>query len=410
MNEKITFPALVNLLALKSGAQRKACEDFLKEFFNVLVETLAEGENVRIKGLGLFKVVAVEPRKSVNVNTGEQFEIPGHRKIVFVPAKELAEDINSPFAMFESVELPDNFTETEELEKIESTENEISQPEPEKQSDSVPQQEEGVTSTEQQQEEEVPSGLEQEEEAPSEPAHEEASSEPEAELQPAEPNQEVDASPEIEQEEEEEAIENDDYDYSPGIVATGRHERKKNFRFLLGFIAGVAFTALLALAFYIFILQKWEWKATQELVKEETAEEVQNQLAQLATESSDSITEQTNVLQSDSIQSEVEEVREKKDEEKENIAPTQPSDKPVYDTISKTRYLTTMAKEHYGNYNLWPYIYEENKSFLGHPDRIRPGTRVVIPSLSKYGVDPSNPDHIKKAKQKGVEIYSRFKN
>lgn len=411
MNEKITFPALVNLLALKSGAQRKACEDFLKEFFNVLVETLAEGENVRIKGLGLFKVVAVEPRKSVNVNTGEQFEIPGHRKIVFVPAKELAEDINSPFAMFESVELPDNFTETEELEKIESPEVENADSEPEKQSDSVPQQVE-VTSTEQQQEEEIPSELEQEEEDPSEPAHEEASSEPEPEIQPAEPNQEDDASPEIEQENEEEAIENaeDEYDYSPGIVATGRHERKKNFRFLLGFIAGVAFTALLALAFYIFILQKWEWKATQELVKEETAEEVQNQLAQLATESSDSVTEQTNVIQSDSIKSETEEVKEKKDEEKENIAPTQPSDKPVYDTISKTRYLTTMAKEHYGNYNLWPYIYEENKSFLGHPDRIRPGTRVVIPSLSKYGVDPSNPDHIKKAKQKGVEIYSRFKN
>ncbi len=38
-----------------------------------------------------------------------------------------------------------------------------------------------------------------------------------------------------------------------------------------------------------------------------------------------------------------------------------------------------MAKEHYGNYNLWPYIYEENKAILGHPDRIRPGTKVIVP-------------------------------
>ena len=58
-----------------------------------------------------FKVVAVEPRKSVNVNTGEQMEIPGHNKIVFVPAKELAEEVNAPFAMFESIEIPDNALE-----------------------------------------------------------------------------------------------------------------------------------------------------------------------------------------------------------------------------------------------------------------------------------------------------------
>ncbi|MDE6638605.1 MAG: hypothetical protein K2K32_10280, partial [Muribaculaceae bacterium] len=94
--------------------------------------------------------------------------------------------------------------------------------------------------------------------------------------------------------------------------------------------------------------------------------------------------------------------------ETEMEVPTSPSDPVVYDTISTTRYLTTMAKAHYGNYNLWPYIYEENKSKLGHPDRIRPGTPVVIPKLSKYGVDAANPADIEKAKKMGVEIYSRY--
>ncbi|MDE5814326.1 MAG: hypothetical protein K2H72_08575 [Muribaculaceae bacterium] len=88
--------------------------------------------------------------------------------------------------------------------------------------------------------------------------------------------------------------------------------------------------------------------------------------------------------------------------------PTAPSDAIVYDTISTTRYLTTMAKSHYGNFNLWPYIYEENKAILGHPDRIRPGTPVVIPKLSKYGVDPNNSADIEKAKKMGVEIYARY--
>ena len=91
------------------------------------------------------------------------------------------------------------------------------------------------------------------------------------------------------------------------------------------------------------------------------------------------------------------------------VANTQPSDQPVYDTISRTRFLTTMAKEHYGNFNLWPYIYEENKQILGHPDRIKPGTRVVIPPKEKYGIDPMNEDCIAKAKQKGEEIYARYK-
>lgn len=68
-----------------------------------------------------------------------------------------------------------------------------------------------------------------------------------------------------------------------------------------------------------------------------------------------------------------------------------------------------MAKDHYGNFNLWPYIYEENKAILGHPDRIKPGTQVVVPDLKKYGVDPTNPKDIAKAKRKGVEIYSRYK-
>lgn len=94
----------------------------------------------------------------------------------------------------------------------------------------------------------------------------------------------------------------------------------------------------------------------------------------------------------------------------ESVVPTQPSDQqPVYDVVSTTRYLTTMAKEHYGNFNLWPIIYEENQAFLGHPDRIKPGTQVVIPPLSKYNVNPDNPEDIKRVKRKGVAIYAKFK-
>ncbi len=84
-------------------------------------------------------------------------------------------------------------------------------------------------------------------------------------------------------------------------------------------------------------------------------------------------------------------------------------EKKRYDTITKKRFLTTMAKEYYGDYNLWPFIYDENKAILGHPDRIKPGTRVVIPPASKYGIDASNAACVAKAKRRGQQIYSKYR-
>lgn len=80
----------------------------------------------------------------------------------------------------------------------------------------------------------------------------------------------------------------------------------------------------------------------------------------------------------------------------------------AYDRVTTTRYLTTMAREYYGNHEFWPYIYEENKSKLGNPNRTTPGTMVVVPSLKKYGVNPKNPADIEKARSMGREIYARY--
>ena len=80
------------------------------------------------------------------------------------------------------------------------------------------------------------------------------------------------------------------------------------------------------------------------------------------------------------------------------------------DKVTSKRYLTTMSREYYGNFNFWVYIYEENKSKLGNPNAIRPGTIVVIPPPSKYGIDANNPQSIEIAKQKAIEIYSKYTN
>lgn len=57
----------------------------------------------------------------------------------------------------------------------------------------------------------------------------------------------------------------------------------------------------------------------------------------------------------------------------------------TYDTVSTNRFLATMAREHYGVMEFWIYIFEENKDILpSNPNRITPGTRVLIPQIDKY--------------------------
>ena len=60
---------------------------------------------MKIKGLGTFKLVDVDSRESVNVNTGERFQIKGHTKVSFTPDTNLRDTINKPFAHFETVVL-----------------------------------------------------------------------------------------------------------------------------------------------------------------------------------------------------------------------------------------------------------------------------------------------------------------
>ena len=415
MNEKITLPTLVNLLADKTGKQKKQCEDFLREFFNTLVDAMEAGENVRIKSLGTFKVVAVEPRKSVNVNTGEQMEIPGHNKIVFVPAKELAEEVNAPFAMFESIEIPDNALEDPLLSSATSDPSESAA---QAEEDPLPSSaiSDPIVSAAQAEEDPLLSS------ATSNPSESAAQAEEDPLLSSAITDQTVSAAQaagfpkpdeDSDENEQEFEIENESGLDSFPIVSQLNEEHtetRRNYRFLLGFACGVACAAVICLCAYLFFFEKWtatvsEEKNTEVSVQAETSGQLTDADVRQVPEPDVLDSDKKDLIEASDADSKNEQMA--KTEQTAEV-PTRPSDEPVYDTITKTRYLTTMAKEHYGNYNLWPYIYEENKAILGHPDRIRPGTKVIVPPLSKYGVNPSDPDDIAKAKKKGVEIYARY--
>ena len=105
MNERLTIQDLIDLLAAKHSMTKKDAEAFVKEFFLLIEQALENEKTVKIKGLGTFKVVDVDRRESVNVITGERFQIKGHTKVSFTPDTNLRDTINKPFAHFETVVL-----------------------------------------------------------------------------------------------------------------------------------------------------------------------------------------------------------------------------------------------------------------------------------------------------------------
>jgi nucleoid DNA-binding protein len=111
MDAKLNHSDFSALLSKHLEISVSKAEHFTKAFFDILIEGLDSDGIVKINGLGTFKMIDVASRGSVNVNTGEKIEIKGHRKLTFIPADTLKDKINQPFAMFEPVEVDDDYVD-----------------------------------------------------------------------------------------------------------------------------------------------------------------------------------------------------------------------------------------------------------------------------------------------------------
>ena len=109
-DEKLNSQDLIEILVNKHGLKKENAETFLKEFFLTIEEGLEKDSLVKVKGLGTFKLIEVKSRESINVNTGERFEIQGHTKVSFTPEASIRDAINKPFAHFETIILKDGVT------------------------------------------------------------------------------------------------------------------------------------------------------------------------------------------------------------------------------------------------------------------------------------------------------------
>lgn len=96
---------LARQLSEQYELSKEDAEKFVEQMFAVLNEGLHYDKQVKVKGLGTFKVMSVAPRKSVNVQTGEPIIIEGREKISFTPDASMRDAVNRPFAQFETVVL-----------------------------------------------------------------------------------------------------------------------------------------------------------------------------------------------------------------------------------------------------------------------------------------------------------------
>lgn len=401
MNEKLNIQDLVDMLAEKHGMSKKNADSFVKEFFQLIEEALEKDKYVKVKGLGTFKLIDVESRESVNVNTGERFEIQGHTKVSFAPEPTLKDIINKPFAHFETVVLNDNTvledtpvdSESDDDDEVitkdeESVDNDIN---PVSSEDIVEDSEEVVETSEQEievTEQEVES-LEQEEtiaieETPAIPLQEEVS------------------------EKSEEVISEKTEVEMPKAVTTD----SSTMKYFIGIVVFVVILCAGAVAY----LYSPDW-FDQFTSKPPTKEVVDAKVDK----SADKTIMTDSIVAKDTVQTaRVDTVRESlansskpnnipketskntireqavsapvtgKEQKKTVASPFKPDSvgytivgtEATY-TIQEGETLTRVALRFYGTKALWPYIVKHNPGVIKNPDNVPFGTTIKIPKLVK---------------------------
>lgn len=462
MNNKVTFPELVEQVAQYANTSKRMSELFLKELFATISQSLIDGESVKVKGIGTFKLTEVSPRKSVDVNTGEEIEIPGHKKLSFAPDKDMAEAINQPFMHFETEILDDDVTD-DQLAAIDAgvpTEAPAADTPTEEETDDTAAAEAPAAEAPVAAEEEVvmppvfvapveepePEEAEAEVEAPVEPSEEvpaeeetpaempaqepidepeEAVSEEQTEIEEeaepvavAEPEDEAEvAEAEGEPEVESEMVSEELADERVGQEIDKRRITRRSL--LEGFVVGVVTTLIVTLfAYRLYLMKGYEaTPADEEPFTEHVATDSVATPEQALAENSDAADADKQKADEEQKKAEedkkkAEEEKKKAEEEKQKAEATKPTTANVAagttDTIKPGTNLYRMSRKHYGSDKFWVYIYEENKAKYPNPNTIPVGAVLHIPQLEKYGAKAGDPASIAAAKKKQGEIFTHL--
>ena len=381
MNNRLAIQDLAGLLAEYTGKDKNSSERFLREFIAVVSEGVYTDKLVKVKGLGTFKIIPVEKRESIHVNTGERFVIPEHYKFSFLPDKELRELVNKPFSFFETTELRENVdftdmdvvldepdikeTEDESIEEMIPEEKHFPEEEPvvfSEEGSAVPPEEDPVVFSE-----EEPAGQPEDEGMDTlEPVVDERSDS----SGPDSPSEEVETGPDAERKK----------------PRTKRIAVVSMFVFLLMlFNIGLYLNRT-----YFFKKEKEPLRIDTVFPKGETiaTEAVPDTTIVFANEDSSQTVGETTV-------------------EHPEVEPEAASPKVIARVkIEPGSRLTLISLKYYGSKLFWVYLYEYNRAVITEPNNVPIGTVIEVPAPEMYGIDRRDRSSIEKAAARQTEILS----
>lgn len=356
-NRVLVLQDIVKALSHETDTSEALCQSFVKELFAIVAERLMDGESVTLKGVGRFDVDGGEVR--------------------FVADPDTAAAINSAFDCFEAIELADDFDGDEpvaEDETPDAAEEEAATTVDETAGTEDVADESPDDGAEPEEKESQTDGLE-ESEADSEEEKEEDTAEADADDETVAEETAEEETEETAEEEAEETVE-EEYDDEP-------QPKRGGCRFAWGFLAGFVTAAVVAAVAWFCLFGVVKKTSSQPAV-------IADDTAKVAAVDSDS----TAAVEKPQEQSE------------EKTAEPEKESKKAEQTfkVTNTAYLSNISRKFYGHYAFWVYIYLDNKDIITDPDNLPVGAELRIPAPEKYGIDKNNPESIRRAEIKALEI------
>jgi integration host factor subunit alpha len=89
----LTKAQLAELLFDQIGLNKREAKDMVDAFFDLISDSLVDGDDVKISGFGNFQIRTKAPRPGRNPRTGETIPIQARRVVTFHASHKLKEQI-----------------------------------------------------------------------------------------------------------------------------------------------------------------------------------------------------------------------------------------------------------------------------------------------------------------------------
>jgi integration host factor subunit alpha len=94
----LTKAQLAELLFEQIGLNKRESKDMIDAFFDLVINSLVDGNDVKITGFGNFQIRTKAPRPGRNPRTGEPIPIEARRVVTFHASQKLKELIQEHMA------------------------------------------------------------------------------------------------------------------------------------------------------------------------------------------------------------------------------------------------------------------------------------------------------------------------